>query len=315
MKELLAVARLVGKEATRNTFFFLLLLVLAGWISLLPLLLNFTFSSAETMVRDAALSLVLMAGLVEAVKEGAARTAEERESARTEELFAAGLSPFAWAAGRWLGGLAAAARLVAAGTAATALAAYAARGGISVRKGSILLALVAWLASLLFAVHRSKRTREPFPAVATRALVAAFAAVALAGWVLRPAEGAELVRALAPAAVLVLCACAAARAVAVFWGAVARPAAAAAVSALFLAGGLVAASCFAGNGAGAAGKAAYAFFPDLQAFFLLDALAEGTPVPAGYLALAALYALLHAAAWLVLAAGAVRLGEPGRAGR
>jgi hypothetical protein len=315
MRGIAALARLVAKEATRNAFFFLLLLVLAGWITLLPLLLNFTFSSAETMVRDAALSLLLVAGLVETVREGAARTAEERESARTEELFAAGMTPFAWAAGRWLGGLAATARLVAAGTAATALAAYAARGGISVRKTPVLLAAAAWAVALLFAAHRAGRTREPFPAVATRALERAFLLAALAGCALRFREGAELARMLLPAAALVFCACAAARGLAVFWGTVARPAAAAAVSALFLAGGLVAASFFAGDGAGPAAKAAYALFPDLQAFFLLDALAEGTAVPAGYLALAALYAALHAAAWLALAAGAVRLGEEGRAGR
>ena len=98
MKALAAVARLAAEEAGRNTFFFLLLLGLAGWISLLPLLLNFTFSAAETMVRDAALSLILVAGLAVAVKEGAARTATERETALADGLFATGLPPLAWAA-------------------------------------------------------------------------------------------------------------------------------------------------------------------------------------------------------------------------
>jgi len=308
-----AVARLAAKEGARNAFFFLLLLALAGWISLLPLLLNFTFSSAETMVRDAALSLLLMAGLAEAVREGAAGTARERESARTEELFASGLGPFAWLSGRWLGGLAATARLLLAGGAATALAVAAARGGLTVRKAPVLFALSAWILSLAVSAFRAKRLREPFPAIAVRWLVAFFLLSACAAWAFRPAEGTEIVRALAPAFFLLFCACAAARALALFWGAVARSTAAATATVLFLAGGMISESFLASRLAHPAAKLLYAVVPNLQAFFLLDALAEGTPIPFAYLAGAAAYAAAFSAGWLLLASAVLRLREGGSA--
>jgi hypothetical protein len=303
-----AIARLAALEAIRRPVFLLVALAVISGIVLLPLLLNYTLGDSARIIRDSALALYFTGGLVlAATAAGEALARELRRGTAATVLAKPVPRPvffLAKAAGIW-GALL---LFALAALAATLLAVRAGASDLRLDWAAQLPALLALLLAPALAGAWNHRTRRPF-ASAAFFLLLLFLLLAVGLAALFPTPLDHLVfphnfdwPILTVGFLLSLC-----------LGMVAALAAAlatrlAVTPVLLLTAGLflfgLMADYFLGPrlATSLAARTAYALLPNVQAFWLLDALDAAAPIPAAYLATAAAYAAAWSAAALALGA-------------
>ena len=306
--QFLAIARLAALEAIRRPVFLLVSLACIAGIVLLPLLLNYTLGDSARIVRDSALALYFVGGLLLAALSAGETLARELRRGTAAAILAKPVPRplffLAKAAGIW----AALLLFSAAALAATLLAVRAGASDLQVDRAAALPALLAVLLAPALAGAWNHRTRRPF-ASAAFFLLLGLLALALAVSCAFPTPFDRLAfpanfswEILRVGLLLYFC-----------LGMVAALAAALATrlpvnAVLLLATGVFLFGLMGDYvlgprlAASFAARAAYAVLPNVQAFWLLDALDAARPVPAAYLALAAAYAAAWSAAVLALGA-------------
>ena len=310
--QFLAIARLAAVEALRRPVFLLVSLSVLVGIVALPLLLNYTLGDSARMVRDSALALYFAGGLLLAahaagealareLRRGTAAAVLAKPVARTTFFLAktagVGAAMFLYSLAAWT---------------ATLLAVRAGADDLRLDWAAELPALLAVGLAPAVAGAWNRRTGRPFASAAfVLLLVFLLAALAVAAFFPTPLDhlafpasfawpllevglllffclgmavalAAALATRLAVMPVLLVCA------------------------GLFLFG--LMADYFLGPhlADSFAARLAYAALPNVQAFWLLDALAGGAHVPPDYLAGAAAYAVAWSAAVLALGCASFR---------
>ena len=303
-----AIARLSALEAVRRPVFLLVSLSALAGIVLMPLLLNYTLGDSARIVRDSALALGFAAGVfLAAFSAGESLSRELRRGTAAAALskpVSRAVFFLAKAAGIWAAlGLYALAAL-----AATLLAVRAAASELRFDWAAEGPALLAVALAPAVAGAWNRRTGRPFPSAAFFLLLA-FLLLALAVSAAFPAAldgtafpGNFSWSIAAVALLLFFCLGMAASASAAL--ATRLPV----VPSLLLCTGLFLLGLMSDHwlgphlGSSLLARAAYAVLPNVQAFWLLDALDAATPIPPAYLALAAAYAAAWSAACLALGA-------------
>ncbi|MGD9612421.1 MAG: hypothetical protein AB7V22_05905 [Kiritimatiellia bacterium] len=310
-----AIARLAALEAIRRPVFLLVSLSVVAGIVALPLLLNYTLGDSARMIRDSALALYFVGGLLLAahaagealareLRRGTAAAVLAKPVARTTfflaktagvgaalvlysvaALAAALLAVRAGASDLRLDWTAAGPALLAVGLAPTAAGAWNHRTGRPFASAAFLLLLAFLLVALgVSAGFETPLDRLAFPGNFSWALLEVglllFFCLGMA-----TALAAALATRLSVTPVLLTCA-------GVFLFGLMGD---------YLLGPHLADSC--------AARLAYAAFPNVQAFWLLDALAGGAHVPAAYVAGCAAYAAAWSAAVLALGLASFRALE------
>ncbi len=299
-----AIARLTALEAIRRPVFLLVALFCLAGTVLLPLLLNYTLGDSARIIRDSALALYFTGGLLLAAVSAGETLARELRRGTAAAILAKPVSRAVFFLAKAAGIAAALLLFAVAAAAATLLAVRAGANDLHLDWTAELPALLAVLLALALAGWWNHRTRRPFASAAFFLLfVFLFAALAAAAAFRTPLEqqafpanfawpilrvslllyfclgmAAALAAALATrlqiAPVLLLCA------------------------GLFLLGlmgdyllGPYLESSF-------TARALYAVLPNVQAFWLTDALDTAPTIPGAYLACAAAYAAAWSAAAL-----------------
>ena len=308
--QFLAIARLAALEAIRRPVFLLVSLSCLAGIVLLPLVLNYTLGDSARIIRDSALALYFVGGLLLAAH--AAGEALERELRRgtAAAILAKPVSRAVFFLAKAAGVGAAIFLYTVAALAAALLAVRAGADDLRLDWAAALPALLALVLAPALAGAWNHRTRRPF-ASAAFFLLLGLLALALAVSCAFPTPFDRLAfpanfswEILRVGLLLYFC-----------LGMVAALAAALATRLPVNAVLLLAAGVFLFGlmgdyvlgprlAASFAARAAYAVLPNVQAFWLLDALDAARPVPAAYLALAAAYAAAWSAACLALGAAA-----------
>ena len=316
--QFLAIARLAALEAIRRPVFLLVSLSVLVGVVALPLLLNYTMGDSARMVRDSALALYFAGGLLlaaHAAGEGFARELRRGTAAAALAKPVARATFFLAKAA----GVAAALFLYAlAAWAATLLAARAGADDLRLDWAAEGPALLAVVLAPAVAGAWNHRTGRPFASAAFFLLLAfLLAALAVAAFFPTPLErlafpanfawpllGVGLLLYFALGMAVALAAALATR----------LPV----TPVLLVCAGLFLFGLMADYFLGPhladswAARAAYALLPNVQAFWLLDALDGGTRVPADYLAAAAAYAAAWSAAALALGCASFRRLEISR---
>ncbi len=304
--QFLAIARLAAVEAIRRPVFLLVSLSVVAGIVLMPLLLNYTLGDSARIIRDSALALYFVGGLLLSAHAAGESFSRELRRGTAATILAKPVprSLFFLAKAAGVGGAIFLFSLAA--LAATLLAVRAGAGDLRLDWTAVLPALLALLLAPSLAGAWNHRTRRPFASAAFFLLLAflllAVAAAAcfrtpldhlafpanfawsilLVGLLLGFCLGMAVALAMALATrlpvtpILLLCAGF------FLFGLMGD----------YLLGPRLAASF--------AARAAYAVLPNVQAFWLLDALDAATPIPASYIALSAAYAAAWSAACLAL---------------
>ena len=307
-----ALARHAALEAVRRPVFLLVSLSVLAGIVLLPLLLNYTLGDSARIIRDSALAPTFTGGLLLAASAAGESLARELRRGTAAAILAKPVPrPLFFLAKA--AGIAFALLLFAlAALAATLLAVRAGASDLRLDWTAQGPALAALLLAPALAAAWNHRTRRPFTSAAFALLLAfLLLAVACAAAFPTPFDGlafpanfdwailrvglllcfalgmavalaTALATRLAPTPVLLLC------------------------TGVFLLG--LMSDYFLGphlaNSLSA--RAAYALLPNVQAFWLLDALDAAAPIPAAYLAGAAAYAAAWSAAVLALGCASFR---------
>lgn len=303
-----AIARLAAIEAIRRPVFLLISLSSIAGIVLMPLLLNYTLGDSARIIRDSALALAFVGGLLLAAT--AAGDALSRELRRgTAAILLAKPVPRAVFFLAKAAGIAAALFLhLIAALAATLLAVRAGASDLRLDWAAALPALFAVLLAPALAGAWNHHTRRPF-ASAAFFLLLIFLLLALAVSAAFPTPLDHLVfphnftwPILRVGLLLAFClGMVAALATALATRLPAAPVLL--LSAGFFLFGLVSDSLLGPHlSTSLVARGAYALLPNVQAFWLLDALDAATPIPASYFALAAAYAATWSAAALALGA-------------
>ncbi len=304
----LAIARLAAIEAIRRPVFLLVSLSCLTGIVLMPLLLNYTLGDSARILRDSALALLLVGGLLLAAFAAGESLSRELRRGTAAVLLAKPVPRPLFFLAKATGIAAAIFLFTVAALVATLLAVRAGASDLRLDWAAELPALFALILAPALAGAWNHRTRRPF-ASATFFLLLAFLLLALAvasffetpldhlsfpdqfAWlVLRVglllffclgmvvALASALATRLPVLPVLLLCA------------------------GFFLFGLMADYLLGPRLGTSFLARAAYAVLPNVQAFWLLDALDSASPIPAAYLALAAAYAAAWSAAVLALGA-------------
>jgi len=304
----LAIARLAAVEAIRRPVFLLVSLSCIAGIVLMPLLLNYTLGDSARIIRDSALALYFVGGLVLGATAAGEGLSRELRRGTAATILAKPVSRALFFLAKAAGIAAAMLLFSGAALAATLLAVRAGANDLRLDWTAAGPALAALLLAPALAGAWNHRTRRPFTSAAFFLLLA-FLLLALAGAALFPtpldglsfphnfpwsvltvglllsfglgmavALAAALATRLQVTPVLLLCAG-------------------------FFLFGLMADYLLGPHlGTSFAARAAYALLPNIQAFWLLDALDAATPIPSSYLALSAAYAAAWSAAALALGA-------------
>jgi hypothetical protein len=306
--QFLAIARLTAIEAIRRPVFLLVALSSIAGIVLMPLVLNYTLGDSARIIRDSALALYFMGGLLLAAYAAGETLARELRRGTAAAILAKPVSRTVFFLAKAAGIGAALFLFSIAALAATLLAVRAGASELRLDWAAALPALLALLLAPALAGAWNHRTRRPFTSAAFFLLLA-FLCLAIAGaaffktpldhlsfphnfsWsllyvglllyfclVMVAALAAALATRLQVTPVLLL------------------------TAGLFLFG--LMGDYFLGPrlDSSLAARAAYALLPNVQAFWLLDALDASQPIPPAYLALAAAYAAAWSAALLALGA-------------
>ena len=297
--QFLAIARLAAIEAIRRPVFLLVSLACLGGIVVLPLVLNYTLGDSARIIRDSALALYFTGGLLLAAHAAGEALGRELRRGTAAAVLAKPVPRPLFFLAKAAGVAVAVALFTGAALAATLLAVRAGASDLQLDWSAQLPALLALLLALALAGAWNHRTRRPFASAAFFLLLAfLLAAVAIAAGFQTPLDrlpfpanfnwpiltvglmlffclamvvalASALATRLAVTPVLLLCA------------------------GFFLFGLMSDYVLGPHLAASFAARAAYAILPNVQAFWLLDALDAATPIPPAYLALAAAYA----AAW------------------
>jgi len=308
-----ALARMAALESLRSPAFLLVACVGVCGIALLPVVMNFTLGDGARMVADAGLSLLLVCGMALGILGALETVGDGLGQGRAAALLSKPVGRGQWLAAQAAGvggalalyGAAAVPALLA--SVRSAMAPNGTDWGIS---GALLAAAVVALA---LAGAWNHRTRRPFSSAAFLWLapaVAAALAVAAAG----AADVRAAVQSVWPLAGIAWLAWLPALVAAALAAAFATRLSP--VAAALCAGGLLSAGLMADWLLGARldrlwAQGLYALLPNLQAFWLADAWAEGLAVPGAYLLAATLHAACYAGFALALGAWGLRSRDVG----
>ena len=306
--QFIAIARLTALEAIRRPVFLLIALSSVAGIVLLPLLLNYTLGDSARIIRDSALALTFVGGLVLAATAAGETLARELRRGTAAAILAKPVPRPLFFLAKAAGIFAALALFTLAALAATLLAVRAGANDLQIDWTAALPALLALLLAPALAGAWNHRTRRPFTSAAFFLLLGALhLAVAAAACFPTPFD-----RLVFPAnfawpllrvgLLLYFCLCmVAALATALATRLQVTPVLLL-VAGLFLFGLMGDYLLGPRLPTSLAARAAYALLPNVQAFWLLDALDSATPIPPAYLATAAAYAAAWSAAVLALGA-------------
>ena len=311
----LAIARLAALEAIRRPVFLLVSLSVLAGIALMPLLLNYTLGDSARIVRDSALALAFVGGLLLAATSSAEAFSRELRRGTAAVLLAKPVPRAVFFLAKAAGIAAALSLYCAASLAATLLAVRAGASDLRIDWTAELPALLPLLLAPALAGAWNHRTRRPFSSAAFFLLLAfLLLALAVSAGIETPLDHLAfpdnvpwpllrvgLLLSFCLAMVVALASALATRL--------------AATPVLLLAAGLFLFGLVGDSLLGPhlstslPARAAYALLPNVQAFWLLDALDAATPIPPAYLALAAAYAAAWSAAALALGAASFQTLE------
>lgn len=302
-----AIARLAAIEAIRRPVFLLVSLASLGGILLLPLLLNYTLGDSARIIRDSSLALYLVGGFLLGTHAAAEGFCRDLRRGTAATILAKPVSRGVFFLARATGIALALALFSIAALAATLLAVRAGASDLRLDWAAAGPALIALLLAPALAGAWNHRTRRPFASAAFFLLLLLLLAVATAAWFPTPLDrltfphnftwnilsvglllflclgmttalAAALATRLEPVPVLLLC------------------------SGVFMLG-LMADSILGPRvDQSLAFATAYALLPNVQAFWLVDALDATVTIPPTYFWTAAAYAGAWSAAALALGA-------------
>lgn len=310
--QFMAIVRLAAVEAVRRPVFLLVSLSVLVGIVALPLLLNYTLGDSARMVRDSALALYFAGGLLLAAHAAGEAFARELRRGTAAAVLAKPVARSAFFLAKTAGVGAALFLYSLAAWTATLLAVRAGADDLRLDWTAAGPALLAVTLAPAVAGAWNRRTGRPFASAAFFLLLAfLLAALALAAGFPTPLEHLAFPANFAWPLLevgLLLFFClgmAAALAAALATRLPVMPVLLACAG-VFLFG--LMADYFLGPhlADSLAGRVAYAALPNVQAFWLLDALDGGAHVPAAYLAGAAGYAAAWSAAVLALGIASFR---------
>ena len=314
----LAIARLSAVEAIRRPVFLLVALSGLAGIVALPFLLNYTLGDSARIVRDSALALGFSGGILLAALGAGESIARDLRRGTAAAVLAKPVSRPAYFLAKVVGVWAALFLFALAALAATLLAVRAGASDLRLDWTAAGPALLALFLAPVLAGAWNHRTRRPFTSAAFFLLLLfLLLAVAVSAAFRTPLDHLAFPEnfqwAIAPVALL-LCFClgmAAALAAALATRLSVTPV-------LLLCAGFFLFGLMGDHLLGprladsGAARAAYALLPNVQAFWLLDALDAAVPIPLAYFGLAAAYAAAWSAAALALGlASFQRLEIPG----
>lgn len=304
--QLFALARLAALEAIRRPVFLLVSLVCIGGIILLPLLLNYTLGDSARIIRDSALALYFTGGLVLAATAAGETMARELRRGTAATILSKPVARATFFLAKAAGIAAALLLYAVAALAATLLSVRAGASDLQLDWTAALPALLALLLASALAGAWNHRTRRPFTSAAfVLLLIFLLAALGISAGFQTPLDHLAFPDnfswpILRVGLLLYFClGMVVALAVALATRLQAMPV-------LLLASGLFCFGLMADYFLGPhlptswAARAAYAILPNVQAFWLLDALDVAGTIPGPYLALAAAYAAAWSAAVLAL---------------
>jgi hypothetical protein len=301
-----AIARLTAIEAIRRPVFLLVSLSGIAGIVLMPLLLNYTLGDSARIVRDSALALFFCGGLLLAASAAGETLARELRRGTAAAILAKPVARPLFLLSKTAGIFAALFLYSLAALAATLLAVRAGASDLSLDWTAAIPALLALVLAPALAGAWNHRTRRPFTSAAFFLLLV-FLLLAMAVSACFPTPLDHLVfpanfpwPLLRVGLLLYFSLCmAAALAITLATRLQVTPV-------LLLCAGLflfgLMGDYFLGPrlDVSLAARGAYAILPNVQAFWLLDALDAATPIPTAYLGLAAAYAAAWSAAVLAL---------------
>jgi len=308
MTQFLAIARLTAIEAIRRPVFLLVSLFSLTGILLLPLLLHYTLGDSARIIRDSAFALFFVGGLLLAATAAGETLSRELRRGTASTILAKPVSRVVFFLAKAMGIFAVLVLFGLAAMAATLLAVRAGSNEFQLDWHAMLPALLALLMAPALAGAWNHRTRRPFTSAAFFLLLL-FLLVALAvacffqtpldhltfpdnfqwpmlrvGFLLTAclwmvaALASSLATRLSITPVLLLCA------------------------GLFSLGLMSDYLLGPHLGTSLSAQALYTLLPNVQAFWVLDALDSGNPIPPAYLAGAIAYAAAWSTAWLALGA-------------
>lgn len=301
-----AMARLAALEAIRRPVFLLVSLSCLAGIVAMPLLLNYTLGDSARIIRDSALALTFVGGLLLAAQATSEALSRELRRGTAATILAKPVPRAVFFLAKAAGVGAAIFLFSVAALAAALLAVRAGASDLRLDWAAELPALLALILAPALAGAWNHRTRRPFTSAAFFLLLFfLLLAVAVSACFPTPLDhlafpGNFTWSILGVGLLLFFC-----------LGMVVALAAALAtrlsvtpvllICAGFFLFGLMGDYLFGPHlGGSLAARAAYAVLPNVQAFWLLDALDVSARIPASYVALAAAYAAAWSAAALAL---------------
>ena len=304
----LAIARLAALEAIRRPVFLLVSLSVLAGIVLMPLLLNYTLGDSARIIRDSDLALAFVGGLLLAALSAGETLSRELLRGTAAILLAKPVPRPLFFLAKAAGIAAALALFSLAALAATLLSVRAGASDLHLDWAAALPALLALLLAPALAGAWNHRTRRPFASAAfLLLLLLLLLALALSATFPTPLDHLSFPHnfswsILSVGLLLYLClAMVVALASALATRLPVTPVLLLCAS-LFLAGLMADYLLGPHLDSSLPARALYALLPNVQAFWLLDALDAATPIPPSYLALAAAYAAAWSAAALALGA-------------
>ena len=313
-----AIAGLAALEAIRRPVFLLASLSVFSGIVLLPLALNYTLGDSARIVRDSSLALYLVGGLLLGAHAAGDGLSRELRRGTASAVLSKPVSRSSFFLAKAVGVWIALSLYSATAFAAILLAVRAGAYDLHIDRAAAFPALLAPICAVACAGAWNHRSRRPFASAAFFCLLAFFfAALALSAAFPTPLDHVSFPgnfswNVLSVGILLHLFLCM----VSAFASALATrlnlsPLMLAVGAAFGL--GVVADSFLAPRLADSPlARAAYALLPNVQAFWLVDALDSAAHIPASYFAAAAAYAVAWSAAALALGAASFRTLEIAR---
>lgn len=296
-----AIASQTALEAVRRPVYLLVLLSVVAGSALLPFLLNYTLGDAASILRDSTLALALTGGLVLAALSAADAVGGEFRRGSAAAALSKPVSRNAFFLAKLAGLAAALAAFLFCSLCASVLAVRAGSLDGHVDQTAELPLLLAIALSLLLAAARNRRTGRSFSSSLLAVLLLALPCAVLAAALsptpfdgLRFPENLQL--SVFAQGFLLFCLLAM---FSTFSAALAihlSPTPVLLLTAALFSLGLLSDSLLGPRLSSPAALALFALIPDVQAFWLADALRAAIPIPPSYLLLCALYALLWSAA-------------------
>ncbi|NLB64989.1 MAG: hypothetical protein GX803_00760 [Lentisphaerae bacterium] len=311
----LAIARLSALEAIRRPVFLLVALGTIVAIVLLPLLLNYTLGDSARIIRDSALALQFLGGLFLGVHAAAEGFTRELRRGTAAIILAKPVPRAGFYLARTLGILQALALYLLAALAATLLAVRVGANDFHLDWPALLITLGALLAALALAALWNHRTHRPFTSAAFYLLlIGLLLAFAAAAFLPTPLDHQTFPRNytwnILGVGFLLYLILAMAVAFAAALATRLPPAPTLLLTAALILLGITADTLLPANPAQAPlATAAWALIPNVQAFWLIDALDDAVPIPPAYYLQATAYAATWAAAILILGALSFRRRE------